>query len=102
MILPAYVAWQADTIQIAQIGLYQPTGLGIVSWALYKVYKYRLRSAVWSFLSLKGPKLEIFGSGVFTQIRPVRVGDFGSRLKNPKLGWFRPENRQIILFSAVG
>jgi hypothetical protein len=26
-------------------------------------------------MALKGPKLEIFGSGVFTQIRPVWVGD---------------------------
>jgi hypothetical protein len=51
---------------------------------------------------LKGPKLEIFGSGVFTQIRPVWVGDLGTRPKNPKLGWFRPENRQFVLFSAVG
>ncbi len=42
---------------------------------------------------LKGPELEIFGSGVFTQIRPLRVGDLGTRPKNPKLGWFRPENR---------
>jgi len=37
-----------------------------------------------SFYILKGPKLEIFGSGVFTQIRPVRLGDFGIRPKNPK------------------
>jgi hypothetical protein len=32
---------------------------------------------------LKGPKLEIFGSGVFTHIRPVWVGDLGTRPKNP-------------------
>jgi hypothetical protein len=48
------------------------------------------------------PKLEIFGSEVLTQIRPVWVGDLGTRPKNPKLGWFRPENRQFVLFSAVG
>ncbi len=53
------------------------------------------------FSFLKGPKLEIFGSMVFTQIRPVRVGDLGTRPKNPKLGWFRPENFQFILFNAV-
>jgi hypothetical protein len=33
---------------------------------------------------LKGPKLEIFGSRVFTQIRPVWVGDLGTRQKNLK------------------
>jgi hypothetical protein len=33
---------------------------------------------------VKGPKLEIFGSGVFTQIRPEWVGDLGT--------WFRLEN----------
>jgi hypothetical protein len=52
--------------------------------------------------SLKGPKLEIFGSWVFTQIRPVWAGDLGTRPNNPKLGWFRPENSQFVLFSAVG
>jgi hypothetical protein len=31
--------------------------------------------------SLKGPKLEIFGFRVFTQIRPVWVGDLGTREK---------------------
>jgi hypothetical protein len=45
----------------------------------------------------KGPS-EIFGSRVFfTQIRPVWVGDVGTRPKNLKLGWFRLENRQFIL-----
>jgi hypothetical protein len=32
-------------------------------------------------LILKGLKLEIFGSGVLTQIRPVWVGDLGTRPK---------------------
>jgi hypothetical protein len=32
----------------------------------------------------KGHKLEIFCSGVFTQIRPVWVGDIGPRPKNSK------------------
>ena len=49
-----------------------------------------------------GPKLEIFGSRVFTQIRPVWVGDLGARPKSPTMGWFMPENRQFVLFSAVG
>jgi hypothetical protein len=51
---------------------------------------------------LMGPKLEIFGSGVSTQIRTVWVGDLGTRPKNPKMGWFMPENCQFVLFSAVG
>ncbi len=38
--------------------------------------------------SLKGPKLEIFGSGIFTQIRPVRVGDLGTKPKNYKFYGF--------------
>jgi hypothetical protein len=33
---------------------------------------------------------------------PVRVGDLGTRPKTPTMGWFRPENRQFVLFSAVG
>jgi hypothetical protein len=40
---------------------------------------------------LKGSKHEIFSSGVFTQIRPVRVGDLGTTPKNPKFWWFRLE-----------
>ncbi len=51
---------------------------------------------------LKGPKNEIFGSGRFTQMRPLWVGDLGTRSNNPKLVWFRPENRQFLFFSAVG
>ncbi len=35
--------------------------------------------------ALKGPKLEIFlASGFFSQIRPVWVGDLGTRQKNSK------------------
>jgi hypothetical protein len=45
-------------------------------------------------------KLEIFGPGVFTQIKPVWVDDLGTRLKNPKFLWFRLENRHFVLFSA--
>jgi hypothetical protein len=33
---------------------------------------------------LKGPKLEIFGSRVFPQIRPICVGDLGTRRKKSK------------------
>jgi hypothetical protein len=39
---------------------------------------------VFNRLDLKGPKLEIFGSRVFPQIRPVCVGDLGTRRKNSK------------------
>jgi hypothetical protein len=34
--------------------------------------------------SLKGPKREIFGLGIFAQIRPIWIGDLGTRHKNPK------------------
>jgi hypothetical protein len=51
---------------------------------------------------LKGPKLEIFGSGVFTQIRPVWVGALRTRPKNVKKIWFWLENRHFVLFSTVG
>jgi hypothetical protein len=33
---------------------------------------------------LKGPKREIFDSGVFAQIRPIWIGDLGTRPKNYK------------------
>ncbi len=33
---------------------------------------------------LKGPKREIFGLGIFAQIRPIWIGDLGTRPKNPK------------------
>jgi hypothetical protein len=35
-----------------------------------------------SFVYLKGPKREIFDSGVFAQIRPIWIGDLGTRPKN--------------------
>ncbi len=33
---------------------------------------------------LKGPKREIFGLGIFAQIRPIWIGYQGTRSKNPK------------------
>jgi hypothetical protein len=33
---------------------------------------------------LKGPKREIFGLGIFAQIRPIWIGDLGTGPKNPK------------------
>jgi hypothetical protein len=41
---------------------------------LHTVYVYKVY--------LKGPKHEIFESGLFTQIRPEREGDFGTGEKN--------------------
>ncbi len=46
---------------------------------------------------LKGPKLEIFSSGIFTQIRPELGGDLGTRPKTRKLGWFRPKANLYFL-----
>jgi hypothetical protein len=47
---------------------------------------------------LKGPKLEIFVAGIFTQIRPVRTGDLETRPKNEKSLWL---GSYIYLFSCV-
>jgi hypothetical protein len=38
--------------------------------------------------SLKGPKHGIFGSGFFTLIKPIWIGDLGTNTKNLKWGWF--------------
>ncbi len=54
-----------------------------------------------NFPVLKGPKLEIFGSRVFTQIRPVWVGDLGTRPKYSKFWLFRLENCHFVLSHAV-
>ncbi len=35
-------------------------------------------------MALKGPKREIFGLGIFAQIRPIWIGYEGTRPKNPK------------------
>ncbi len=43
-----------------------------------------LNSAENLIVMLKGPKRDIFGSGVFAQIRPVWIGDLGTRPKNYK------------------
>ena len=51
---------------------------------------------------LKGPKHDIFGSGFFYVNQTSMDSDLGTRTKNLKLGWFRPENRHFVLFSAVG
>jgi hypothetical protein len=51
--------------------------------------------------TVKGSKLEIFGFEIFTQIRPVRVGNFGTWPKNSKSLWFWLGNRHFVFFSAV-
>jgi hypothetical protein len=33
---------------------------------------------------IKGPMCEMFGAGIFTEIRPVWVGDLETRPKNPR------------------
>jgi hypothetical protein len=43
--------------------------------------------------------LEIFGSRVYSQIRPAWVGDLGIRPKNSKFWWFRLENRYFVLLA---
>jgi hypothetical protein len=35
-------------------------------------------------VSLKGPKREIFVAGIFAQIRPIWIGDLGTRPKKPR------------------
>jgi hypothetical protein len=49
--------------------------------------------------------LEIFVAGIFKQIRPVWIGDLGTRPKNPKslcLGPCLPHLSWEFCFSAVG
>ena len=54
---------------------------------------------------LKGPKREIFVAGIFTEIRPVWVGDLETRPKNLKslcLGLILPLISWDFSFSTVG
>ena len=39
---------------------------------------------LWEASMLKGPKREIFGLGIFAQIRPIWIGYLATRPKNPK------------------
>ncbi len=58
-----------------------------------------------SMISLKGPKLEIFVDGIFTQIRPVWVGELGTRPKIQKVnvwGLILPFISWDFCFSDVG
>ncbi len=40
--------------------------------------------------ALKGPKREMFVAGVFTETRPVWVGDLKTRPKTYEVFWFGP------------
>ncbi len=52
-------------------------------------------------LLFKGPKLEIFGSRVYTQIRTVWVGVLGTRPKNFKILMGLGLNIAIFYFLAL-
>jgi hypothetical protein len=68
---------------------------------LSEIYlKLNISSAV-----LKGLKREIFGFGIFAQIRPIWIGDLGTRPKNQKSyvwGLTLPFISRDFCFSAVG
>jgi hypothetical protein len=55
-----------------------------------------------SSASLKGPKREIFVAGIFTEIRPVWVGDLETRPKVYVWGLILPFISWDFCFSAVG
>ena len=54
-------------------------GIQLFSYKVSKVLQIKFLWIIFQYIGvfLKGPKLEIFGSRVFTQIRPVWVGDLG-------------------------
>jgi hypothetical protein len=49
-----------------------------------KYWAKRETMVVLRFVCLKGPKREMFVAGIFTEIRPVLVGDLETRPKNLK------------------
>ncbi len=51
------------------------------------IYQHRFQAILPEVDYLKGPKLEIFGSRVFTQIRPGWIGDLETRPKNSTNLW---------------
>ncbi len=56
-------------------------------YELNKAYRLKyvtFRHSIRYTITLKGPKREIFVAGIFTEIRPVRVGDLETRPKNLK------------------
>jgi hypothetical protein len=55
----------------------------IISFVLILFSKFMTLAEITVHIdSLKGPKLDLFGSRVFMQSKPVWVGDLGTRLKN--------------------
>ena len=54
----------------------------------HKNLKTQFKKSLWNMwileADLKGPKHEIFESGFFTEIRPVRIGDLGTGEKKMK------------------
>ena len=64
--------------------LHRFQGLMCVSIVIPKKRGYNIIGLLHRFQGLKGPMLEIFGFRVFSQIRPVWVGDLGTRQKNSK------------------
>ncbi len=50
----------------------------------------------------RGPGMRYSAPGFLRNQTAVWIGDLGTRTKNPRRGWFRPENRNFVLFSAVG
>ncbi len=53
-------------------------------------------------IPLQGPKREMFVAGIFTEIRPVWVGDLETRPKNLKSLCLGPFISWDFCFSAVG
>jgi hypothetical protein len=58
---------------------------------IYVIYKKKsfFPPAVFLIMLLKGPKREMFVAGIFTEIRPVWVGNLETRPKNQKNLSFR-------------
>jgi hypothetical protein len=72
-----------------------------IYWRIFFTFFMKTSYLQGDHFTLKGPKLEIFGSRVFPQIRPVWVSDLETRQKSSKFWLFRLENRRFVLFIAV-
>jgi hypothetical protein len=85
-----------DQLQVGDTGPAESTRQGNLQRVGLLFLGSRDSSFSFPSMPLKGPKLEIFGSGVFTQIKPVWVGDLGTRPKIQKL-----KICHFVLFIAV-
>jgi hypothetical protein len=95
-ILAHSYCWPCATEIVFSVCCSTLPGLGQGYWNL-KLFPENLNLFPLSEISiLKGAQAWDIRLRVFTQIRTIWVGE------NPKLGWFRPENRQFVLFSDVG